>query len=274
MNNSHRFIIQSFLSRGTLTHDEMKDLHKFACEKYEVTYAAKDLTQYVQTINRNIGQFSMEIRRGIEEDIGSQMYALVRTSESEMGKLSCLYQQNEIDLFKKTIALIVQSESGMASSTDILNLADHLDKNVKKMSKVEAQNLLKRLIKDKWLTENQGEVTLSARSILELEPILRETYPDDLTFCNLCKSIVIKGQCCTHCDLKLHLHCASRLFYGRDAPMCPGCKGRWEHEIIDMHIEEMNGNEEPRAGTSSSQTQRTSINSKARSGRPSKKRKN
>ncbi|XP_070556113.1 non-structural maintenance of chromosomes element 1 homolog [Ptychodera flava] len=241
MRNIHRYGVQSFLSKGVMTSAEVKEMYKSCCDKYEEPYIASDIKEYILTINRNIHPFSMEIRKGVEEDNGTHVYALVRTTESELGKLSTDYQQNELELYKKTIDLIVQSGVGVASSTDILNLTTTLDKNVKKMTKVEAQATLKKLIKDKWLTENQGEVSLSARAILELESLLREIYEDDISFCNMCKSIVLKGKCCLFCDVKLHNHCADRLFRGRASPVCPGCASPWQQTPSNVNMEEMNG---------------------------------
>lgn len=51
--------------------------------------------------------------------------------------------------FVTQIDLIVDSESGRASSTDILNSADSLTS--KKLKKSETENLLSRLVQDKWL---------------------------------------------------------------------------------------------------------------------------
>lgn len=47
--------------------------------------------------------------------------------------------------------LIILSENGFASSTDILNLADQL--KTKKMKKKEAEQVLKVFVEDKWLSE-------------------------------------------------------------------------------------------------------------------------
>lgn len=47
--------------------------------------------------------------------------------------------------------LIVSSENGKASSTDILNSADMMTS--KKLKKGETQQLLLRLVQDKWLCE-------------------------------------------------------------------------------------------------------------------------
>lgn len=47
--------------------------------------------------------------------------------------------------------LIILSENGFASSTDILNLTDQL--KTKKMKKKEAEQVLKVFVEDKWLSE-------------------------------------------------------------------------------------------------------------------------
>lgn len=52
--------------------------------------------------------------------------------------------------------LIVGSENGTASSTDILNITDTL---VKKLKKSETEHLLNRLVQDKWLNEVQHNLS-------------------------------------------------------------------------------------------------------------------
>lgn len=47
--------------------------------------------------------------------------------------------------------LIVDSESGSASSTDILNCADSL--RTKKLKKKETEQVLNKFVQDKWLNE-------------------------------------------------------------------------------------------------------------------------
>lgn len=50
--------------------------------------------------------------------------------------------------------LIVASPGGLASSVEILNAAHELEKTIKiKMSMTHAENLVERLIKDKWMSE-------------------------------------------------------------------------------------------------------------------------
>ena len=50
--------------------------------------------------------------------------------------------------------LIVAAPDGMASSMEVINAAPELEKAMRiKMSMTHAENLVKRLIKDKWMSE-------------------------------------------------------------------------------------------------------------------------
>lgn len=108
----------------------------------------------------------------------------INTSQSDITRMSSDYADNELELFRKTVSyldrisnrtrissvsyvsdsgsqlisailiqieLIVGSESGKISSTDVLNSADSL--TTKKMKKSETEQLLNRLVHDKWLNE-------------------------------------------------------------------------------------------------------------------------
>lgn len=102
----------------------------------------------------------------------------VNTASTDVTKMSSDYAENELELFRKTVSrlhvgsnqechkenvsqltgtvliqmdLIVASENGKASSTDILNSADMLA--TKKLKKSATEHLLTRLVHDKWLNE-------------------------------------------------------------------------------------------------------------------------
>ena len=46
---------------------------------------------------------------------------------------------------------------------------------------------------DQWLVQEQGEISLSARSIYELDVYIREVYKDDAIICPACNALVIRG---------------------------------------------------------------------------------
>ncbi|XP_066869304.1 non-structural maintenance of chromosomes element 1 homolog isoform X3 [Kogia breviceps] len=100
------------------------------------------------------------------------------------------FAENELDLFRKALELIIDSETGFASSTNILNLVDQL--KGKKMRKKEAEHVLQKFVQNKWLIEKEGEFTLHGRAILEMEQYIRETYPDAVKVCTICHSLLIQ----------------------------------------------------------------------------------
>lgn len=67
--------------------------------------------------------------------------------------------------------LIIDSDSGFASSTNILNLADQLQ--TKKMKKKEIEQLLQQFVQDKWLIE----VCWLARNICYSRTVGFLTFP-------------------------------------------------------------------------------------------------
>lgn len=216
MRTEEKLIVQVLMSRGLLREAELSEIYEEVRQRCEV----KDNVQFNQFrigINAHLSKVAMEIKQKRDEDTGEQMYALVQTVESDLGKLTTDYQPHQLELFKKTVGLIVTSPHGMASSMDILNLVD---------SKKDAEDTLKQFVKDNWLNEREGDVWMSARCIMELEMYLRQTY-DPIDQCRLCKEIVFKGELCSQCEIKLHGYCAERLFRGKDR-VCPNCSQPWQ----------------------------------------------
>ncbi|XP_033112420.1 non-structural maintenance of chromosomes element 1 homolog [Anneissia japonica] len=246
MTNAHRLCLQSFMTRGMMSEDEVKRLHRHACTHCQVYHVENGHKPFIQIINTNIKPFSMEIRNCKNEDDGSLVYVLVRTAESDICKLISDYHASELVLFQKTIDLIVENNTGTASSTDCLNITLP---NSNKMSKKDAQIVLDKFVADKWLQVNQGQISLTPRSMLELKRYLRDIYPDDITDCNICRDIVLKGNSCNNgnCTVRLHFHCCRDYFHGRSNANCPGCATKWV-----SGVENGTANDSAFEGTSSS----------------------
>ena len=47
---------------------------------------------------------------------------------------------------------------------------------------------------DMWLVQEQGEISLSARSIYELDVYIREVYKEAAAICPACNALVIRGE--------------------------------------------------------------------------------
>uniref|UniRef100_A0A8D2ZFX0 Non-structural maintenance of chromosomes element 1 homolog n=1 Tax=Scophthalmus maximus TaxID=52904 RepID=A0A8D2ZFX0_SCOMX len=224
MGDGHRRFLQTMMANGVVDEQGARSLHQHCCETHNTQYARDKLDDFIAAINSKLQPMFMQIRKGMSEDNGQQYYAL-----DVIGLCD-----NELELFRKTMDLIVGSESGKASSTDILNSADTL--TTKKLKKSETEHLLNRLVHGQWLSEKRGEYTLSTRCIIEMEPYIRTMYQDQVKVCQICHNIAFQCQICENpvCGIKIHNPCVARYFKGRSEPRCPACDDFWPHEIPEI----------------------------------------
>ncbi|NXO28578.1 NSE1 protein, partial [Cisticola juncidis] len=225
MTNAHRRFLQILMCKGIVEGSEAGKLHQHCCQTDKVYYEHDKLDDFISTINSNLQSLFMQIRKGISEDDGKVHYALVNLAETEITQMASDYTETELELFRKTMDLIILSENGFASSTDILNLADQL--KTKKMKKKEAEQALKLFVEDKWLSEKNGEYTLHTRCIIEMEQYILRNYQDAAKKCNICHSLAIQSQGCESCGIRMHLPCATKYFRGQTEPRCPNCNEFW-----------------------------------------------
>ncbi|KAJ8386186.1 hypothetical protein AAFF_G00176100 [Aldrovandia affinis] len=228
MTESHRRFLQTMMNGGIMEFSKAKILHRNCCEDQS---AHAQLDEFIDVINTQLQPMFMQIRKGMSEDDGLQYYALVNMAETDVTRMSSDYADNELELFRKTMDLIVDSENGTASSTDILNCADSLQ--TKKMKKKEVEHVLNRLVQDKWLNEKRGDYAMSTRCIIEMEQYIRNVYQDLVKSCYICHSLAFQSQSCENpgCGIKVHLPCVARYFKSHTDPQCPACKDYWPHEI-------------------------------------------
>ncbi|XP_053847773.1 LOW QUALITY PROTEIN: non-structural maintenance of chromosomes element 1 homolog [Vidua macroura] len=225
MTDAHRRFLQVLMSNGITEGSEARKLHQHCCETDKVYYAQDKLDDFISTINSHLQPLFMQIRKGISEDDGTAHYAVVNLAETEVTKMASDYTEIELELFRKTMDLIILSENGFASSTDILNLADQL--KTKKMKKKEAEQVLKVFVEDKWLSEKNGEYTLHTRCIIEMEQYILSNYQDVARKCNICHSLAIQSQVCESCGIGMHLPCVRKYFRGQTERRCPKCNEFW-----------------------------------------------
>ncbi|XP_067162775.1 non-structural maintenance of chromosomes element 1 homolog isoform X2 [Apteryx mantelli] len=206
MTDSHRRFLQVLMSHGIMEGSEARKLHRHCCEIHKVYYAHDKLDDFINTINIHLQPLFMQIRKGMSEDDGRVRYALMD--------------------------LIILSENGFASSTEILNFADQL--KTKKMKKKEAEQVLKLFVEDKWLSERNGEYTLHTRCIMEMEQYILSNYQGVARKCNICHSLAIQSQVCETCGIGMHLPCVGKYFKAQTEPHCPHCNDFWPHEIPEV----------------------------------------
>ncbi|KAJ8253651.1 hypothetical protein COCON_G00202630 [Conger conger] len=226
MTDHHRRFLQTMMSSGVMESSKANALYLNFCGDQS---APAQLDEFIDVINAQLQPMFMNIRKGTSEDNGLEYYALVNMAETDITRMSSDYADNELELFRKTMDLIVESERGAASSTDILNCGDRLQ--TKKMKKKDVENVLDRLVHDKWLNEKHGEYTLSTRCVIEMEPYIRNMYQDLVKPCAMCHSLAFQSQTCESCDVRIHLPCAAKYFKNHADPQCPSCKEYWPHDI-------------------------------------------
>lgn len=240
MKAAHKAFLQAFMNKSVQDGKQVKALYRHCCETYAEPYNSDErernqhMVELIRTINASILPFHLEVKKGICEDDGTNYYCLVNNVENNITRLSSDYTPNELEFFKKLVESIVENE-GRVGSRAALNLVERLDK---KMTKQEAEFLLERLQTERWVLQKEGKVSLSVRSILELNQYIQQVYPDYVKVCNMCNLICLKGEACEECGVKLHHHCAVRYFRDRrDNPRCPDqdCGAVWPHPVTEAN---------------------------------------
>ncbi|XP_006896637.1 PREDICTED: non-structural maintenance of chromosomes element 1 homolog [Elephantulus edwardii] len=242
MTDVHRRFLQLLMTHGVLEEREVKRLQRHCYRVHDRNATVEKLEDFINHINGVLESLYIEIKKGITEDDGRPVYALVNLATTPVSKMASDFAENELDLFRKALELIIDSESGFASSTNILNLVDQL--KGKKMRKKEAEQVLQKFVQNKWLIEKDGEFTLHSRAILEMEQYIRETFPDSVKMCNICHGILIQGQSCETCGIRMHLPCVAKYFQSITEPHCPHCNDYWPHEIPEVFNPEKEEEEE------------------------------
>ncbi|XP_021413500.2 non-structural maintenance of chromosomes element 1 homolog isoform X1 [Oncorhynchus mykiss] len=266
LGESHKRFLQTMMVNGIIDGAKARALHRHCCETHGAHYAHDKLDEFIDVINAQLQPMFMQIRKGMSEEDGLQYHALVsdtntinskfyyynhhelllfflltsspvqvNMAETDVTRMSTDYADNELELFRKTMDLIVDSDNGTASSTDILNCADSLQ--TKKLKKRETEHVLNRLVQDKWLNEKNGDYSLSTRCIMEMEQYIRMLYQDQVKVCHICHNVALQCQMCENptCGIKIHTPCVARYFKGRTDPRCPACEDFWPHEIPDVY---------------------------------------
>uniref|UniRef100_A0A8C9K8Q1 Non-structural maintenance of chromosomes element 1 homolog n=1 Tax=Panthera tigris altaica TaxID=74533 RepID=A0A8C9K8Q1_PANTA len=155
MTDVHRRFLQLLMTHGVLEERGVRRLQKHCYRVHGRTAAVEELEDFINNINSVLESLYIEIKKGATEDDGRPVYALVNLATTPVSKMASDFAENELDLFRKALELIIDSETGFASSTNILNLVDQL--KGKKMRKKEAEQVLQKFVQNKWLIEVRWE---------------------------------------------------------------------------------------------------------------------
>lgn len=226
--NPHKYFLQAMMQKGSANNTECNSLMEqcFRVSEQEANIGRWTLTSFIASVNKHIQPFHLEVRKGNDEETGQDVYALISVTDHDINHLVIggTFTKIEIEIFHQAVDLIVSSNTGMVSSTDILNITEELPQ--KNILKSEIEVLIAKLVKQKWLGEKDGMVYLTPRSVLELEPYIKNELKNEVAYCNICKRMVLRGVSCQGCRRRIHMYCASTYFRGRSMEecKCPVCQ--------------------------------------------------
>ncbi|KAH0583962.1 hypothetical protein H2248_009545 [Termitomyces sp. 'cryptogamus'] len=239
-----RVFIQAILSRAIVSRNLAQILWEKSIDAVNAAKPELELRlptgrdawdEFVTKINRSLDSLDLEFRHLHDENSGTQMYALVNRKGDEIAQMATEYTAAEIAFFKAIVELIMLAprHSFSVSSTAALREVSAIRPKTN-MSKSQAEAVLGSFVAQKWLTKSKrGRYSLSTRSLLELSPYLKTTYPEELIECTICLEIITRGVACLreNCKTWMHRHCFTN--FRRRQNSCPTCRIDWPENHTD-----------------------------------------
>jgi len=224
---AHKEFLQAIMSYGIMPGKTVKAVINDIMRRHGIqSDFASYMTSVVAAINSTLEPYDMQIKKCLCEVNATNFYALVNQTEHPINKLSPYYTPAQLELFKKVVEEVVTSETGTVSSLQVLNFEFG---DAVKFSRKEREETLTKMTEDNWLLDHDGEISLSARSIIELEIYIKEVHKEDAVVCPACNVLIIRGQRCAkaNCTVRVHKHCAKKIFKTGTQRKCPNCKTPW-----------------------------------------------
>ncbi|KAJ3176859.1 hypothetical protein HDU87_004791 [Geranomyces variabilis] len=183
-----RMFLQAYLNARFLPESQVKILYRNLCQHLDID-AEPDLVAFVSDMNKTLDVYDMELRCAHAPDTGAAYYALVNTNGDEVAQVATGCSAVEIMYFKNLLELIMNNDDDVyeVSSMDALAMTSRIKPA---FSKRDAEALIERLVNAKWLVDRNGFISMSLRTVLELQTYLKEEYPDRIHECTFCMEIV------------------------------------------------------------------------------------
>lgn len=267
----HRMFVQSMMSRSIISATEFTALFELIFKKCNIQMRLGNIGQrqkmFILTCNKMLEEkCNMKILKVLDEESPKKISFLVLTNRADRSKdtnkLTIKDQHNfaphELEYLKLVLDEIMENPMRQVKSTKALNIAKNLDKSTKKIQAHEAEAILQKFKNHNWLREtSSGTILLSTRFIYEMEPFLKETYPDYVGKCTLCRKIAIRSIECSNenCHSQFHAYCAKGIDH-----RCNQCKATLPERRQD------NGHRQTASASDQTQTPSTSGQTTSASG--------
>jgi len=239
--DEHRIFLQGIMCRGVLNEKEVHSLHDktlTACG-FEIPEkkSEKDqlLVDMIQTINAQIRDLGLLIKKGQDEDTGKSCFMLVNLSSRMLANgnkdlgtsVQSMWSTQQLEYLRLLATDILQSDDKTVSSRDALNLTDRVAKSKagKKMSLEEAEGTVNKLIEGHWIKAINGKLTLSVRFIGEMETWMVEVMgAENIAYCKSCRKLVVRGKYCECSEtIAWHNYCLEKQTARGVDVKCPEC---------------------------------------------------
>jgi len=242
-----RLFLQAVFSRGVISVKLAQALWaksieavKAADESLDIAYSGERAAweAFVTNVNNALNHLDFEFAHLQDEITGRDMYALVNRKGDEIAQMATDYTPFEIAYFKAIVEQIMlaprecYSISSMAALREVTML-----KSKSNMSKTQAEVVLGSFVANGWLLKSKrGRYSLSTRTLMELNPYLKSTYPGEYVECTICMDIMTRGIAChtPNCKTRLHYHCFSN--FRKNHHTCPTCSANWPREAREKPL--------------------------------------
>ncbi|KAJ3163452.1 hypothetical protein HDU86_000031 [Geranomyces michiganensis] len=229
-----RMFLQAYLHARFLPETRVKLLLADLCQHLELD-ANESIASFISEMNQTLDTYDMELRCAHAPDTGTAYYALVNTNGDEVAQVATECSAVEIAYFKSLLELIMHADSDVyeVSSMEALAMASRIKPA---FTKRDAEAFIERLVNGNWLVDRNGLISMSLRTLLELQTYLKQEYPDRVHECTMCMEIVTSDyeRCDTaNCQTRLHAFCANGYFARREAhKLCPTCQRPWKGVLL------------------------------------------
>lgn len=232
-----RLFLQSVISRRVLSADLAKALWKQSVEAVKAaddtrqidanTNSADGWSDFLASLNKSLDPLDLELSRMRNETTGKEMYALVNRRDDEIARIASDYSPLEISYFRALVEQIMLAPNGSYSISSLAALRE-VNALTSPMTKTQAESVLASLVAKGWLLKSKkGRFSLSPRSLLELQPYLKSTYPEEVLDCTICLEILTRGHACPKANCSVRMHDACYDAYRRSNGKCPACSEDW-----------------------------------------------
>lgn len=224
---AHRIFVQSLLSAGgMLTSNEFSKLFNLSLQRSNIALPSKRhnseaMKAFLKETNRKLEEkCDLKIQKGRDEHFNGAPKLVLISTIDRSNALAHL-TPHELEYLMILVDHVLRQRQKSLSHNAALNKCSQVSS--KKMNLSEAEIVIQKLKRQKWLTGiEDSKLSISLKFVLEMESYLKETYEEFLDNCKKCNKIIFRrARQCPKCASNHHPHCYEDI---KGAKGCSKCK--------------------------------------------------